>query len=228
MELALARTCAITFLTVQLTIAWIAPSLSAAPLQVDLSANDFGTGASPTQPGWFSLDLEDAATSKLSESFSGVDPNTALLTLSSLHRDLIAAVGGPFTIPLQGLASNRSQLRFDLDGRGALAATRTLAHLAFGSVSNAASAVVPLLLRDLVANSASSLTITNGAAVDGEVIVVKHDAILTTRQTPRGTIKLFGRPGGLYRIEGATVLGSGAVWEIIEKFTLDGRTRAFS
>lgn len=111
---------------------------------------------------------------------------------------------------------------------GALAATRTLAHLAFGSVSNAAPPVVPLLLRELVANSASSLTITNGAAVDGEVIVVNHHAIVTTRQTPRGTMKLFGRPGGLYQIEGATSLGSGAVREIIEKFTLDGRTRAFS
>lgn len=103
-----------------------------APLNVDIDA-DFPFTVI-TQPGFYSFNVFDSSGSTLSKTFSGVDTNTVPtgvatltvsaptliitrertetpansppFTLNALYRDFMAVAGGPFTITLQGLATN--------------------------------------------------------------------------------------------------------------------------
>src|SRR6185503_18506408 len=83
----------------------------------------------------------------------------------------------------------------------------------------------PLIIHDLLGISATGQVITNGAAYDGEVVLVNREPVLTTRQTPNGTMKLFGQPGGRYRVESTPELGPSAQWLPLEEFTLTERAR---
>jgi hypothetical protein len=142
------------------------------------------------------------------------------LTLGEFAPEILSAT-------LLPVGTNRSELQFALDGAGALAATRVLAQFGFVSAMDGLSGVVPLRVDELAGVSATGTVITNGAALEGEVIVVTDEPVLTTRQTRRGTMKLFGLPGRRYRIETSPNLGPDAVWELVEEFRLEGRAREF-
>ena len=94
-----------------------------APLNIDFNSDNPTTPFSPTQNGFFGVDVIDGASSTINASFTGIDPNVAptgsatlsltspslifsrdrtttpansgAFTYSYLYRDVIATIGGP-------------------------------------------------------------------------------------------------------------------------------------
>ena len=121
---------------------------------------------------------------------------------------------------LTDLGGGVYSVRFDFSGNNS-SANRLLARLAFTAGADGPSVILPLDVTTLSGLRLDGSAVGNVAAVDGEAIVVTTEPVLTTRQTPWGTMALFGRLGRTYLMERASAVTG--TWSSFEELTLVDR-----
>ena len=136
-----------------------------------------------------------------------VVPGTQLTNLS------LSALGGEIVgASLISTGANLTRVRFLLDPAQMPASVRTIAALDFLAVSNYHSAKVILDAGNLVAWRATGNVITNGATVDGSIIVIGREPWLESRVSSEPQLLIYGRPGAGYALEYRTNLASVGPW----------------
>jgi subtilase family serine protease len=127
------------------------------------------------------------------------------LSLSALGGEIVGA-------SLISTGANLTRVRFLLDPAQMPASVRTIAALDFLAVSNYHSARVFLDAGNLLAWRAIGNVITNGATVDGSIIVIGREPWLESRMSPEPQLLIYGRPGAGYALEYRTNLASAGPW----------------
>ena len=125
------------------------------------------------------------------------------------------------SVTLIPVGPNQAQVRFNLNGSGPVANSRTLGLLNFFATTNGGSAIVPLHLSALSAQTIGGATVNLGAGNDGRVIIVGRQPVLTMQNPPSPLLTLYGVPGASYVIECRTNLASSA-WTTWQGLTLNG------
>ena len=127
------------------------------------------------------------------------------------------------SVTLIPVGPNQAQVRFNLNGSGPVANSRTLGLLNFFATTNGYSAIVPLRLSGLSAQTIGGATVNLGAGNDGRVIIVERQPVLTLQNPLAPLLTLYGTPGSSYVIESEPNLASSA-WTTWQGVTLE---RAF-
>ncbi len=136
----------------------------------------------------------------------------------------LRTLGGEImTASLISTGANQTRVRFLLDPSLSPASVRTIAALDFLAVSNYHSTKVILDAGNLLAWRATGNVITNGAAVDGSIIVIGREPWLESRVSPEPQLLIYGRPGAGYALEYRTNLTSFGSWTEWLRFTQTNR-----
>jgi hypothetical protein len=140
------------------------------------------------------------------------------LMLSSVAPELSSSVLVPN-------GTDRSELRFVTAAGQVLDSAQTLAWLAFGTVPNTNSAIVPLDLFAVLAVRSTGAVLTNGVAFDGRVFLVGNQPLLDAE--PGSRLALYGHTGGTYTVEFSTNLPA-LTWSNAASVTLTGAVHRFT
>ena len=100
------------------------------------------------------------------------------------------------------------------------APVRPVASLAFATVTNAHSAIVPLALLSPIGKRLSGQPLTNSAAFSGRVIIVGAEPVMDLSASL--TLTLYGHPGAAYMLQYRTNAAT-ASWLDFNRLTLSGR-----
>jgi hypothetical protein len=133
-------------------------------------------------------------------------------------RPLAAEVSQASLIPM---GPDLFNLSLTLDPAQAGSGLRSVAALDFLAVSNDRSARVSLVASNLLGWLSSGTSLTNGLAVNGQVIVVGREPVVDLGGSPLA-LTLYGRPGAGYALQGSTNCLSGP-WTEWTRFTLTNR-----
>jgi hypothetical protein len=107
-----------------------------------------------------------------------------------------------------------------------VANARTLGLLNFVATANQSSAIVPLRLSALSAQTIGGAVVNLGKGNDGQVIVVDRQPVLTMHDPSAPILTLYGVPGANYVIECRTNLTRSA-WTTWQGVTLDAAFKRF-
>lgn len=127
---------------------------------------------------------------------------------------------------LFALGSNYYSAKLALNPALQLNTTRELARLSFHAVTNEHSAIMPLLLSQLVAQRNSGSVIANTTVDGGRVFIVAAEPVLDLTRGP--LLTLYGHPGASYGLQFRTNLVGGAPWTDFQRVVLAGRRTQLS
>jgi hypothetical protein len=137
----------------------------------------------------------------------------------------LAAVSSEL-ISIQRQFDGTNQYRFTLALNPATLppALRELARLRFLAVAQDHSAIVPLRITSLVAQTSSAQTISNVRSTDGLVFIVGREPLLAANRGPAPSLVYFGHPGAGCVIESRTNLFLGIGWVEVARVAVAARS----
>lgn len=116
---------------------------------------------------------------------------------------------------VESAGPNRSRLRLNTTNATILRGALTAGRIRFLAASNDHSAVLPLRVLDVVGITAAGVPLASGAAIDGQLIIIGREPVLTISGSPLRKLTLFGRPWSSYAVESApTVTGP---WTLLQR-----------